>query len=662
MKYENLFESVSIGKVKIKNRFFMAPMFPFGMADASGMTSRQYSDYYVDRARGGVGLIITGLCKADNTSEVMRPVFACVKDPMQYLQTTSPMIERVHAFGAKIFLQISAGWGRALWPAFAEQLVGVDDGITNRHDPSITQRQITTEEVQRIVAGFGKTAMVAKMCGFDGVEVHAVHEGYLLDQFGTEYFNHRTDQYGGSFENRYRFAVEVVQTIKHVCGKDFPVSVRYSPKHFMIAERVGALAGEDFKEMGRDLDEGLKAAKYLVEQGYDALNVDVGCYDSHYWNHPTVYSKDGLYLPYAEAVRKTVDVPVLCAGRMDDPDLASKAVEEGKTDMVGLGRTLLADPYYPIKLQTGKEDDICWCLNCNVGCGSKLLETGHLGCAVNPRCGYEPEQIPSGKVDGTPNMVIVGGGPGGMEAALTASRRGYQVVLLEKSDSLGGNLKTAGKADFKYRDEKYIDYFRHALDKSNVDVRLNTEATPELIHSLPCDILILATGSNAIIPSIPGSEKKTFISANDALADINKVGQKVVIIGGGQVGVETAIWLSQHGRQVTIVEMLDDLQPNAAAHVQQHAAEIMRVNKIGKMVKSKVTEITDEGVKVQPKDGEAVIVPADTVIYSVGYRSDDSLYQKFARSGMEVYNIGDSDCVSHVYNAVHSAYNLVNRL
>ena len=172
----------------------------------------------------------------------------------------------------------------------------------------------------------------------------------------------------------------------------------------------------------------------------------------------------------------------------------------------------------------------------------------------------------------------------------------------------------------------------------------------------------MATGSNAIIPSIPGSEKKTFISANDALADINKVGQKVVIIGGGQVGVETAIWLSQHGRQVTIVEMLDDLQPNAAAHVQQHAAEIMRVNKIGKMVKSKVTEITDEGVKVQPKDGEAVIVPADTVIYSVGYRSDDSLYQKFARSGMEVYNIGDSDCVSHVYNAVHSAYNLVNRL
>lgn len=640
----------------------MAPMFPFGMADGSGMTTRQYSDYYVDRARGGVGLIITGLCRADNTSEIMRPVFACVNDPMQYLQSTAPMVERIHSFGTKIFLQISAGWGRALWPVFSKQLVGVDDGVANRHDPAIKHRQITTEEVERIIAGFGKTALIAKLCGFDGVEVHAVHEGYLLDQFGTEYFNHRTDKYGGSFENRYRFAVEVVQTIKKACGKDFPVSVRYSPKHFMRGEREGAVDGEDFKEVGRDMEEGIKAAKYLVEQGYDALNVDVGCYDAHFWSHPTVYSKDGLYVPYAAAVKEAVDVPVLCAGRMDDPAFASQAVADGKIDMVGLGRTLLADPYYPVKLQTGREDEICWCLNCNVGCGSVMGATGHLGCAVNPRCGYEPEQVPAAKVDGSPHMVVVGGGPGGMEAAIVGAQRGYQVTLFEKSDKLGGNLKTASKAEFKYRDEKSIGYFETMLKKTGVDVRLNTTATEEMLLSMPCDVLILATGADAIVPKISGAETNHFYSAAQVLGDINLCGDKVVVIGGGQVGVETSIWLGQHGKEVTIVEMLGSLQANAVSHVQDHAKELMRVLNIPALLNTKVEEITADGVIVSSKDGEKKTLPADTVIFSVGYTSDDALYERMKKSGIEVYNIGDSMNVSHVYNAVHSAYNLVNRL
>ena len=662
MKYPNLFESISIGNVTIKNRFFMSPMFPFGMSDGSGMTTRQYSDYYVERARGGAGLIITGLCKADNSSEIMRPVFACVKDPMQYLQTTSPMVERIHAFGTKIFLQISAGWGRALWPAFAEQLVGVDEGITNRHDPSISQRQITTEEVERIIQGFAKTAKVAQMCGFDGVEVHAVHEGYLLDQFGTEYFNHRTDKYGGSFENRYRFAVEVVQVIKKVCGKDFPVSVRYSPKHFMRAERCGALEGEDFKEMGRDMEEGIKAAKYLVDNGYDALNIDVGCYDSHYWNHPTVYSKDGLYVPYASIIKQHVDVPILCAGRMDDPDLASRAVAEGQIDMVGLGRTLLADPCYPVKLQTGREKEIKWCLNCNVGCGTKLTETGHLGCAVNPRCGYEPEQLPPPKVEGSPHMIIAGGGPGGMEAAVIAAKRGYHVTLFEKNDHLGGNLMTASKADFKYRDEKLISYYKHMLEHYGVTIHLNTAVTKEVISSMKCDVLIIATGATSITPNIPGSDTNHFFSAEEVLNHIDLAGKQIAIIGGGQVGVETGIWLSQHGKEVSIIEMLPSLQPNAVAHVKQHADEIIRVRNIHTYTETKVTEITENGVVIKNKEGTTSLVPADTVIYSVGYRSDHSLYDEMACSGIEVYNIGDSAKVSHVYNAVHSAYNIVTRL
>ena len=663
MKYENLFESTQIGNVKIKNRFFMAPMFPFGLSDGSGITTRRYSDYYVERAKGGVGLIITGLCRADNTTEIMRPVFACVDDPAHYLQSTTPMIERIHAFGSKVFLQISAGWGRNLWPVFAKRLVSVDANVENRHEAGVMHEQLTTEEVETMVKGFAKTALVAKMAGFDGVEVHALHEGYLLDQFGTEFFNHRTDKYGGSFENRYRFAIEIIQSIKKVCGEDFAVSLRYSPKHFMRGLNQGAIAGEDFVEVGRDLEEGIKAAKYLVENGYDALNVDVGCYDSHYWNHPTVFSEDGLYLPFAKAIRDAVDVPVLCAGRMDDPEVATKAIADGKCDMIGLGRTLLADPYYPLKLQTGHEENIRWCLNCNVGCGSKILQIAHLGCAVNPQCAYESEDPLAAKIAEKKNMVIVGGGPGGMVAALTAAHRGFNVILLEKGNELGGNLLCGSKADFKYRDEKLIAYYKHQLDVMKVDVRMNTEATAEMLNAMDIDVLILATGASPVRPNIKGNENLPYLSASEALSDITKVGEKVVIVGGGQVGTETGIWLGQKGKTVTIVEALGGLQRGSAPQVQWHGNEIIRnMDNVTALTNTMVKEISANGVEVEAKDGEKSMIEADTVIYSVGYRSDASLYEQFARSGLEVYNIGDSDNVSHVYNAVHTAYKLVNRL
>lgn len=664
MNYSKLFEETKIGNVTIKNRFFMAPMFPFGLAYGDGKTTNEYAEYYVERAKGGTGLIITGLCKADNTAEVMKPVFECVKDPMVFLQSTADMVNRVHYHGSKIFLQISAGWGRALWPQFADDLVTPDADTPNRHEPDVLCRQITTEEVERIVKNFAFTAYVAKLAGFDGVEVHALHEGYLLDQFGMEIFNHRTDKYGGSIENRYRFALEILDSIKHACGKDFPVSIRYSPKHFMRGIDQGGLAGEDFEEKGRDMEEGIQVAKLLESSGYDALNVDVGCYDSHYWNHPTVFSEDALYVPFAEEIKKAVNIPVLCAGRLDIAKLANKAVEEDKIDMVGLGRALLADPYYVNKLQRGKEEEICPCINCNIGCGSNVLKVGHLGCTVNPQCCYEFMKPVKPLIGKPKKVVIIGAGPGGMEAACVASERGHNVTIIERSNKVGGNLHAAAGADFKYRDEMLADYFKVRLDATDAELLLNTEATKDLVLSYKPDVIINATGANPIVPNIEGQGKTSFVGAVDVLQNKATIGENVIVLGGGQVGVETAVMLAQQGKKVTIVEMTNKLLggPNKPApQVEMHANELFRVHNVNVMTSTKLTEITEKGAIVENNDGK-VELAADTIIYSVGFKSDATLYDELKNAGVITYNIGDSQRVSHILNAVHSAFEISNSL
>ncbi len=316
MKNEHriLFEPNKIGPMELKNRYSMAPMGTLGLVDGDGAYNKRGIDYYVARAKGGVGLVITGIHMAENELEPLpMPSLPCpTLNPTAYIRSAKEMCERVHSHGAKIIGQITAGWGRSMIPGFTPKDKAVAPSeAPNRFDPSITHRELTTEEVQYYIRQFIQTAAIMKKAGFDGVEVHAVHEGYLLDQFTLEFFNKRTDQYGGSFENRYRFAVEIIQGIRHVCGPDFAISLRYSVKSNTKGFGQGILPGEDAKEVGRDWEEGLKAAKYLVDAGCDALNVDAGTYDAWYWNHPPNYFKPGMYKPYCQAVAEVVDVPVI---------------------------------------------------------------------------------------------------------------------------------------------------------------------------------------------------------------------------------------------------------------------------------------------------------------------------------------------------------------
>lgn len=386
-----LFSPIKIGSITIKNRFAMAPMGPLGLADANGGWNQRGIDYYVERAKGGTGLIITGVTFFDQVVEKQDPTTVPnpLYKPVNFVKTSREMTERIHAYGSKIFLQLSGGFGRVTIPTNVGDIPPIAPSAIPHRWLDKTCRAITVDEIHAIVKQFGEAAFHAKRAGFDGVQIHAVHEGYLIDQFAISMFNQRTDEYGGSLENRLRFAKEIVEEIKKTCGDDFPVTLRFSLKSMIKDWRVGALPGEDFEEKGRDTEEGLKAAKLLESYGYDALDTDVGTYDAWWWNHPPMYQKKGLYREYCKMVKEVVDIPVFCAGRMDNPDMALEAIENGECDVIDLGRPLLADPDYCNKLRCGKITQIRPCISCHEGCMGRVASYSLINCAVNPQAARE---------------------------------------------------------------------------------------------------------------------------------------------------------------------------------------------------------------------------------------------------------------------------------
>lgn len=662
-KYACLFDPVAIGKVHLKNRFAMAPMGPLGLGDAEGGWNQRGIDYYTERAKGGTGLIITGVTFSDCTVETqsMPNCPNSTYDPVHFIRTSREMTERVHAYDAKIFLMMSGGFGRVTIPTNLGEFPPVAPSpIPHRWLDKIC-RELTVDEIHTIVKSFGDGAFNAKRAGFDGVMIHAVHEGYLIDQFAISLFNHRTDEYGGCLENRLRFAREIVETIKDKCGADFPVTLRYSPKSFIKELRVGALPGEEFEEKGRDLAEGIEAAKLLVSYGYDALDVDVGSYDAWWWSHPPMYQKKGLYIPYAKMVKDVVDVPVLCAGRMDDPELAVKAVQEGACDIVSLGRPLLADPDYVNKLRADKIASIRPCLSCQEGCMGRIQEYSAINCAVNPACGREraarlmPAQKPK-------KVLIIGGGPAGCEAARVLALRGHHPVLCEAGGQLGGNLIPGGAPDFKEDDRALAAWYGHELSELGVEVRMNAPMDADTIRQETFDVLVLATGSAPKVFSL-GDDSKVFPAA-EALTGRIHPGQRVVIVGGGLVGCETALWLAQQGKTVTIVEALDKLLAlnGPLCHANSEMLEaLIPFHGIDVKCSASVLRTTPNGVLVK-QGGQEQEIEADTVLLCVGYRSENRLYEELNREVPEIYQIGDARNVANIMYAIWDAYEVASHI
>lgn len=655
-----LFEPVSIGKVTIKNRVAMAPMEIIGMINPDGSLTQRAIDYYVERAKGGVGLIISGLFKVENDIDSL--VYGQPLVSSAVLPSFAELSEAVHSFGAKIFIQLTAGYGRtASLSELRSQPVSAS-AVPNYWDPALICKELSTEEVERLVKAFGEAAMIVKMAGIDGIELHG-HEGYLFDQFTTAVWNRRADKFGGDLKGRLTLPIETLNIIKQAVGEDFPVQYRFGLKHYMKGTNAkGILPCEEYKEAGRDIDEGLEMAELLEKAGFDSLHVDAGCYESWYWAHPPMYQEHGCMVDMAEKVKKVVKIPVLAVGRLGLPELAERIIEDGKADMVALGRALLADPDWPIKVREGKTEDIRPCLGCHDACMGRIMEGKTLSCAVNFATGRErlyklrPALKPK-------KVLVAGGGVAGMEAARVAALVGHKVTLYEKGKSLGGHLIEASVPDFKKDLLRLNSWYKTQLQKLGVEIKLETKVTPELVESENPDEVFVATGSSFIKPDILGIERANVVTAIDLLLGKGKTGDSVVVVGGGLIGCETALWLAKQGTKVTIVEILPELMIAGLPVPHENRMmllELLAANNVSILTNTGIQEVIAEGAIISNEIFKKRTIKADTVVLALGLKPDDELYEFLRRKVAHLHALGDCREPRNIMGAIWDSYEVAH--
>ena len=681
-EYAALFTPWKIGNVEIKNRIVMTSMGGtsiFGWMEPNHF-DEEAANFLLERAKSDVGLILPGI--------------APIRDILlgKWLYQGKGKFERLKAFmdefhktGCKMFVQLTAGFGRSLAindimiKALHNKVLGTvmkpvldvsyltasASATPNRWDDSCISRPLTVAEIRQMVEAFAKTAKLCMDAGVDGVEIHAVHEGYLLDQFTMKYTNLRTDEYGGSFENRYRFPVEIVRAIKERCGKDFPVSLRYSVVSKTKGFGKGALPGEDYIEVGRDMEESERAAKYLQDAGYDMLNCDNGTYDAWYWAHPAPYMPQNCNLAEVEHIKKFVDIPVVCAGRMD-PDTAAAAVREGRIDAMGVARQFLADYAWVTKLKNGEQDEIRPCICCHNACfnmahyngvGNDQTLADNAGMA---RCALDPETMQSKKYRIVPakekkRIAVIGGGIGGMECARVLTLRGHDVTLYEKSDKLGGVFIAAAAPSFKEKDRELIRWYERQMKELSVDVRLNTEVRD--VASLGAQEVVVATGSRARTLKIPGAERA--VEACDYLLGKKPVGQRVIVVGGGLTGCEIALDLHRQGKQPVIVELKNDLiaVKGVCLANSSYLRDYFALNDVEVHLETGVQAITDTGVTAVGKDGTPFAIEGDSVIVSIGYTPTP-----LSPAGRHVHLVGDCEHVGNLRTVIWRAWDVAMAL
>jgi len=635
--YAKLFEPVKIGTMEVKNRFVMAPMVT-NYCQSDGAVTDRFIAYHSARAKGGVGLIVVEATYVHPCGKGFSNEVGIYKDDL--VDGLRKLVNSVHEYGAKIAIQLYHSGRQSYTTVTGTPLIApspiacpVCQGMP---------MEMTKQDIDDMIEAFGEGARRAKEAGCDAVEIHGAH-GYLINQFLSAYSNTRTDEYGGSFEARAKFPLEVVKRVRETVGSDFPVLYR--------------LSSVEHVPEGLTIEDTAEFSKMLVAHGIDAIHVSGGVYQSAAMIIQPAAIPQGVYVDNAAAIREAIggQVPVIAVGRLKDPDMMAEIVETGKADMIALGRALLADEDLPAKLQAGKVTEIRKCIACNQGCIDRLFEDQDITCLGNPLVGRE-WQYDLGKKAAKKRVVVIGGGPGGLEAARVAALRGHEVFLYETKSQLGGLLNCVVLAPYKDEFGELKDFLVNQMEKLGVHVSTGQAADEKVIDRVKPDVIIMATGSRPIVPPIPGIAHKNIKNAEEILAGAF-FEKEVVIIGGGAVGCETAEFMTDRGANVTILEMLDDVANDVG--LLEKALLMERLNEKGVKIETKtmVKEITGAGDIVVQRDGtDDTIKDINTIVLAAGYQPEKGMQALLEYKKIPFFKIGDCVDARKVMDAMYEAF------
>lgn len=639
MKYENLFKKGKIGKLEIKNRIVM-PAMGTSLATSTGEASDEIIKYYEERAKGGCGLIITEITRIDNETGIGTPNQLCATDAYQ-VPRLEKLARAIHRHDSKIFLQLHHPGRQSHGELIGGKQIVAPSSITCKtigEEP----RELTIKEVEELVKKFIKGAKIAEMSGIDGVELHAAH-GYLIGQFISPLTNIRTDKYGGDFKRRMNFITEIILGIKRVCGKDFPISVR--------------IDGDEFVEGGLTLEESVKACVYLESIGVDAINVSSGTYESGVTIIEPISYPQGWKRHLAQTIKDSINIPVIACDVIRKPDFAEKLIEERNVDFVAIGRGLLADAEWGKKAKERREKEIRPCISC-LYCIEQLSKGSCTKCAVNPRMGRELEYNKIEKNGEGRLVVVIGGGPAGMEAARISALKGFKVILFEKKDVLGGSVYLGSKPPLKEKLNWLLDNMEYQIKELGVEIRLNASPTIKDLEELNPYAVFLATGAESIVPNIPGINKENVYTVIDVLEEkIKIINSNVVVIGSGLTGLETAEYIADKGNKVTVIEMLDKIGGDAYASNLYDVTSRLKKYGVEFLTSTKLIGIEDENIKVESTiNGEVSTIKADNVILSLGVRSRRELLDELEEHFSIVKVVGDTYKPGRIANAIHTGF------
>lgn len=633
--YKKLFTPITINKMTVKNRLVIGPMEVI-YSEANGKITDRYLKYIEERAKGGWGLII---CEAHAVTEDARAFDCCGGMWMdEQIEGEKKVAEAAHKYGAKIGVQLIHGGRQTI--ATGAPVVGPSP----IKDPTLvnTPRELTTAEVKEIVSAFGDAALRVKKAGYDAVEIHGAH-GYLIQEFTSPYSNKRTDEYGGSLTNRARFSTEIIKDVRSKVGDDFTIIYRMS-----TTELLGE--GE-----GLTIADSRVLAKMFEAAGADILHCSVGNYTTIRYMLPPAAVPHAFSADFAAEIRKSVSIPVISVGRYNDPLLADAVLCNDKADMICMARPSLADPYLPNKAMSGNSEDIIHCIGCQIGCVGNLYKLKPIQCTLNPRTGMEHEyfDVPA---EQKKNVVVVGGGIAGMEAAIAAAERGHTVDLYEKSGELGGQWLVAAVPPYKQELANFTVWQKRQLKKLGVNVHMNTEFSENTIKDTKPDTVILATGAQPIMPKIPGIDKKLVCQANDVLAGKVIVGDNVAVIGGGEVGCDTAAYVSSLGKKSAVFEMMGQLAKDGESSKNFFLFDYLDKHGASTFTNAKVLEIKDDGIVYEQDGVKKEYNGVNSVVIALGSRSTNPLQSVLEGKVDKVVVIGDASAVAQGIEATSSGY------